>query len=69
MNTCVGNTAPCYNCDNREIGCHSKCKQYIEFTELQSEIRKQRYKDNDISAHLKRQRNDAIRKTIHGRKK
>ena len=23
--------APCYGCDNREVGCHAKCEKYREF--------------------------------------
>jgi hypothetical protein len=39
-------TAPCKNCVDRCVGCHSKCKKYIEYDitrkkELE-EIRKER---------------------------
>lgn len=23
--------APCKDCENREVGCHSKCEEYIEW--------------------------------------
>lgn len=25
------NSVPCKDCPNREIGCHSKCKKYLDF--------------------------------------
>ena len=27
------NDGPCYNCEKRVIGCHSKCNEYKQFKE------------------------------------
>lgn len=35
----------CYNCNKREIGCHSTCKTYIEAKE-QYEAEKAAYKES-----------------------
>lgn len=24
--------SPCYKCEDREVGCHSKCERYIDFS-------------------------------------
>ena len=29
--------SPCYKCENREPGCHSKCKEYLDFAEKRRE--------------------------------
>ena len=31
--------APCYGCENRLLGCHSKCKRYNNYRQLLSEQR------------------------------
>lgn len=31
---------PCKDCEDRELGCHSKCKKYQEYTEKMKEIHK-----------------------------
>ena len=31
-------TAPCKDCPDRKIGCHSECEHYKLFKELQTEI-------------------------------
>lgn len=35
---------PCYQCDEREVGCHGKCDAYKEYTEL-NETHKQNVRD------------------------
>lgn len=36
---------PCNNCEDREIGCHSKCTKYIKFKSLKDAEREARLKD------------------------
>lgn len=26
-------TAPCKDCERREVGCHAKCKEYLDYHE------------------------------------
>lgn len=32
--------APCKDCKDREIGCHSKCERYKEFVEENEKLKK-----------------------------
>lgn len=34
--------APCKDCRDRELGCHSKCIKYMEFKKQQDALNKQR---------------------------
>ena len=58
--------APCYNCEDRCIGCHSICERYAEF---------RAYKDMVCSEHAKAvdERNfhieQVIRKTKRGKQR
>lgn len=38
--------APCKDCPNRQIGCHSKCEKYQEYARICEEQRQKRLKDN-----------------------
>lgn len=48
--------APCYQCEKREVGCHSTCKEYIEYSNERRKIyeknaqkpyiRKEDYREN-----------------------
>lgn len=38
--------APCKDCPNRQIGCHSKCEKYQEYARFCEEQRQNRLKDN-----------------------
>ena len=33
-------TAPCKNCPDRVVGCHSTCERYAEYAKEREEIRK-----------------------------
>lgn len=35
-------TAPCKDCPDRVVGCHSTCKRYTEYAKEREEIRKKR---------------------------
>lgn len=36
-------TAPCKNCPEREIGCHSMCDRYIRYAKQREKIRENRH--------------------------
>ena len=40
-------SSPCKDCQKREIGCHSKCKHYIEFRHDLDEINKMKEAEKD----------------------
>jgi len=42
MNNC------CYNCEKREVGCHSGCEAYKKFRAEMDEISKKRMHENDV---------------------
>lgn len=42
---------PCYQCDEREVGCHSECgkyKEYIAENEQRKEEHRKNYAVNDV---------------------
>ncbi|WP_236915708.1 hypothetical protein [Clostridium sp. Cult2] len=36
----------CINCEDRHLGCHSKCKKYQEFKKEREKFRKKKYSNN-----------------------
>lgn len=34
--------APCYECENREVGCHATCQEYKEFQAENEEEKKKK---------------------------
>lgn len=53
----IDNKAPCLNCKDRVLGCHSTCERYKEFTEInerrKGEIRKDKEVNNIINGYNK----------------
>jgi hypothetical protein len=41
-------TAPCLNCENRKVGCHSTCEEYIKFDKERKEIRAKMFAENEL---------------------
>ena len=37
--------SPCYLCQQRALGCHSKCPQYIEFSQHRQVINREQQAD------------------------
>lgn len=35
--------APCYHCEDRQVGCHSHCEKYIAFQEANLAYNRKRY--------------------------
>ena len=42
-------SAPCKNCPNRVMGCHSKCDKYAEFRAYRDSINAKRRAENDLN--------------------
>ena len=44
---------PCFKCENRAVGCHSTCQEYLlwveEYRAKKSEIQAERAKEDDIN--------------------
>lgn len=43
----------CKDCQKRQVGCHSQCRAYLEFSKAAAEDREKRYQE-------RQQQNDAI---------
>lgn len=44
--------APCYKCEKREPGCHSKCHAYREFRTKLDDINKKRLKALEFDSYM-----------------
>lgn len=44
----------CYKCENRCVGCHSKCKDYKEFKEALDVINNKKKEDEKIDRLMRR---------------
>lgn len=40
--------SPCYQCEKRYVGCHSKCEEYISFSKENEEYRENLHKQNRL---------------------
>lgn len=45
--------SPCKNCTERYVGCHSKCKPYIEFTQILVAYREAKEYKGDVIGYVK----------------
>ena len=43
---------PCKNCEDRHIGCHSTCKEYLRMSKERDKIRKERAKEHVIQDYM-----------------
>lgn len=41
---------PCYECEDRVIGCHSNCKKYIQWAEERREVNAKIIREKNIDA-------------------
>ena len=46
--------APCYNCDERYIGCHDSCEKYREYKSKVGDINQEKRECNDFLIYKKR---------------
>ena len=42
------NKTPCKDCTERELGCHSNCSLYLEWSEDRAKDRQKRYEEKGI---------------------
>lgn len=52
--------APCKDCAERHLGCHSKCEKYEEYSSERSELRRQRMIDHEYTECHSRQAVEAL---------
>ena len=45
--------SPCKNCTERYVGCHSKCKPYIEYTQILVAYREAQEYRGDVFGYVK----------------
>lgn len=50
--------APCHKCEDREVGCHSKCERYQQYAEHQREM----YKMREVERKARNINIDAVRR-------
>lgn len=55
--------SPCKNCTERYVGCHSKCKPYIEYTQILVAYREAREHKGDVIGYVKDSNNSIRRRT------
>ena len=48
----TNNKAPCFNCQNRQVGCHSKCHGYLEYQTKNNAIRNKRLEEHEKARRL-----------------
>lgn len=53
----------CFQCKDREVGCHSKCEKYIEFKKLSDEYNDNMRKSREEQSSYDRYKIAIIRKT------
>ena len=39
--------APCFNCQDRQVGCHSNCQSYLDYQAKNSAIRTKRIEEHE----------------------
>ena len=59
---------PCKDCENREVGCHSKCEEYIEWKEELAELNKKIAKEKLADWQANRRTHEAIKRMRNLRK-
>ena len=53
--------APCKGCEERELGCHSKCERYIAFHEFREDIRRKKEAERLLGKYKREQVSNRIR--------
>lgn len=57
--------SPCYLCQQRSLGCHSKCKDYISYTQAR-QAANQAKQDGGLDAYERDRYNKIQRRLRHG---
>lgn len=42
------NKAPCKDCPDRRVGCHSTCEKYLAFRKERDELNEKTYKQKEV---------------------
>lgn len=45
--------APCKDCPNRQIGCHSTCEKYLEFRKEVDRLKQERIAKRDVDQYVR----------------
>lgn len=53
---------PCKDCENRELGCHGKCEEYIEWKNELAELNKKIAKEKLADYQANMRTHEAIRR-------
>lgn len=65
----ISGLSVCYRCDNRHVGCHSKCERYLQEVETNSKekkkLRDRKAAENYISEYAVKTREKYLRKYGH----
>lgn len=59
----TNNKAPCFNCQNRQVGCHSKCPGYLEYQAKNNAVNTKRREEQEKEHML----NDCLNKATIAR--
>ena len=60
--------SPCYKCEERQLGCHSSCEKYLEYTGIVAQNREARHNLNEQKYVLISKRRERERAKIKGEK-
>lgn len=55
-------TAPCFNCQERYLGCHDYCDKYQEFRQNRNKLLNEQRKRNDLKYDYYYYKRDAIKR-------
>ena len=44
--------SPCYKCEDRVVGCHSRCEKYLEYSGIMASNREENYENHRRQARL-----------------
>lgn len=58
---------PCYLCQQRALGCHSRCKDYITYTQYRQALSKAK-QDGGLDVYERDRYNKIQRRLRHGHK-
>ena len=65
--------APCKDCENREIGCHSRCVAYIKYKKELNDTKKSIIECQDYETYkngkIKKMQRESLRDIMRGRKR
>ena len=61
-------TAPCYKCEERQLGCHSSCEKYKEYAGIVEQNRTERAEANERNYGLISKRRQKERDKFKGEK-